>query len=105
MTSFEKRVWRLLKACPDWEFLPQVRKGAYLLDFYSEVLCLCVEADGPTHVKTKEADAIRDETLSKMGIFTLRLTPGDFVQYTPQQLFKTVEEFASPKHRLQESET
>ena len=76
LTGLEARVWRFLgeKKNP-WGFIPQFPLHGYILDFFSPVYNVALEADGPTHVNRKEADLRRDKILSKNGIETMRITP------------------------------
>lgn len=98
-TGFERKVWSFLgKENNPWGFLPQQILFGYVIDFYSLKYLLVIEADGPSHNQTRAEDNKRDADLRKHGIQTLRLDPGDFVQYTNVQLFDLIEEFASPKH-------
>ena len=95
MTRLEKKVWGMLGAeLNPWRFRPQVVVGPYTLDFLSRKVMVCIEADGPEHLKTQKADNARDAYLEKQGIMTLRLTNADFVRYTPQRLYALVEELS-----------
>jgi very-short-patch-repair endonuclease len=101
MTRLEKMVWNFLgKADGPWGFAPQVVKGPYVLDFYSQKYLLAVEADGPSHLKSAEADRKRDDYLAKQGIVTLRLTRSDFVRSQPQQLYAMMEAIIHPSNAI-----
>jgi very-short-patch-repair endonuclease len=105
MTGFEKKVWQFLgKEDGPWGFEPQQIVGPFTLDFLSRRLMLAIEADGPTHIHTVEKDMKRDKFLAKEGILVLRLTPGDFVRHTPQQLYDLVEFMARPEHAFKAEE-
>lgn len=100
MTSLERKIWDLLgKEGNVWFFKPQQELHGYLVDFYSAEFNLVIEADGPDHIWSYKEDEERDNALRAKGINTLRLTPGDLVQYTPQEIFDIIEEFCKVTHR------
>ena len=98
-TGLEKRVYKALggKNGPFF-FVPQVHILGYLVDFYSPVYMVVIEADGPDHIFTALEDAQRDEViLKKKAIRTLRLTPKDVETYTPHDLYRLVEHFITER--------
>lgn len=104
MSQFENRVWKFLggKTNP-WIFIPQVEICGFVVDFYSPVHRVVIEADGPEHQRSVEADKARDLVLlTKKGIKTMRLYPADLATLTPQRLFKVVEHFVDPANVVTE---
>ncbi len=98
MGPFELMVWKFLgKEENPWGFIPQQQHGGYIVDFYSQQFMLALEADGPVHTRQKAEDAERDADLMKLGIRTLRLTPGDFRTHSRQKIFGLIEEYVSAK--------
>lgn len=98
MGPFELMVWKFLgKEDNPWGFLPQQQHGGYIVDFYSQQFMLALEADGPVHIRQKVEDAKRDDELMKLGIRTLRLTPGDFRVHSRQKIFGLIEEYIHAK--------
>ncbi len=101
-TSFEKKVYNFLGGDGNtWGFVPQQELFGFLVDFYAPEYNLVIEADGPDHIWSWEADAERDASLEAKGIRTLRLTPGDFVAHTEQELFDVIEELCKIENRAQ----
>jgi very-short-patch-repair endonuclease len=100
-TKLEQKVWKMLGGPNNpWKFRTQVVIGPYIADFLSRKVMMCIEADGPEHLKTVEEDNKRDAWFEKQGILTLRLTYADFVRNTPQRLYALVEEMASAKNMV-----
>ena len=93
MTWGEKRLWDLLgKEGGVWGFEPQAVIGPYTLDFLSRKLLLCLEFDGPDHLKTAEKDAERDEYLYREHkIWTVRLTPAELKRLRGQKFYDFME--------------
>ena len=92
-TRLEKKVYAALggKTNP-WLFVPQVEICGFIVDFYSPVYKIVIEADGPDHALTVLQDKQRDELLlKKKGIRTLRFTPKDVETYTAQDIYRYVE--------------
>jgi len=105
MTGFESKVWKFLgKDDNPWAFMPQMSLYGYLVDFYSPKYQLVLEADGPNHLDSVQADEIRDQVLLSHGVKTLRLKPIDFVQYTGQQLFDRIEYVIHPARVVEEEQ-
>lgn len=50
----------------------------YFIDFYFPLLNLAVELDGSQHLKTKEADSVRDRFLSTCGIHVFRISHREY---------------------------
>lgn len=99
MNQFESKVWKVLggKKNP-WLFVPQVEICGYVVDFYSPVHKVVLEADGPDHDRSVLKDQERDiALLKKKSIKTLRLFPVDLSTNTPQSLFKVIEHFIKPE--------
>jgi very-short-patch-repair endonuclease len=77
-TPSEVMLWERLRSSQldGRKFRRQNSIGVYILDFYCLVERLCVEVDGSVH-KTNQAtthDEIRDATLAKLDIKTLRVS-------------------------------
>jgi len=96
-TEFERKVWKLLgKKENPWMFVPQVEILGFVVDFYSPLHRLALEADGPEHIQTAHKDRDRDKVLLiKKGIKTLRLTMDNVDFGSPQTLFRLIEHWAS----------
>ena len=98
-TSLERKVWAMMGGPNNpWNFKPQQVVGPYVCDFLSRKVMVCVEADGPEHLKTVEADNKRDAYMQKRGILTIRLTYADFVRNSNQKLYGLIEELSSARH-------
>ena len=95
MTKFEKKVWKTLgdKQNP-WLFFPQVEICGFIVDFYTPLFRVVLEADGPDHDRQIHQDRVRDlAILKRKNIRTLRLTPLDLGSYTAQDLYRLVDTF------------
>lgn len=97
MTYFEKKLWAFLGGDDNqWQFLRQfpVEGSNYFPDFYSRWHKVCIEADGPEHLKTVEADIKREKALLKLGVRMFHITPAEFFsQFQPSDLLKAVSNF------------
>lgn len=105
-TSLERRLWKLLggKKNP-WSLEQQFVLDGFILDFFSSKHLLCIEADGPKHLKSADKDAERDRILlEKHGIQTIRLTRADLNRHTKEQIFGLIEYMISPESRRLESD-
>jgi very-short-patch-repair endonuclease len=93
-TSFEIKVWNFIGATANpWFFHRQIALGGYILDFFSETNGLCLEADGPDHLKQLESDKKRDDVLYELGVRTIRLTPKDFVTRSKVEIFDLIDSY------------
>ncbi len=79
MTPEEKHLWYDFL-----RFLPMTVKrqqvvGNYILDFFIPSANIDIELDGSQHFdsKAREADEVRDSSLSSVGIKVIRYTNGD----------------------------
>jgi very-short-patch-repair endonuclease len=76
-------MWQQLRQRPDGlKFRRQHPAGPYVLDFYCEEARLCIEVDGAAHDmgSGREADELRDRSLSEAGIRTLRIAARDVLK-------------------------
>jgi Uncharacterized protein conserved in bacteria len=76
MTPQERRLWHDFLRNHPVRFQRQKTILGYIVDFYAAKAKLAVEIDGGQHM-TKEGaeyDAIRDEALQSLDIFTLRFS-------------------------------
>ena len=75
-TVAEAVLWTALKAkrLDGWRWRRQFSVGNYILDFYCPKAKLCIELDGDAHFTPDglEADAVRTEYLTQLGIRVLR---------------------------------
>lgn len=95
MTVSEQYLWSRIrkKQLGGFQFRRQVPVGPYILDFYCAAASLCVEVDGEQHEPHR--DLIRDEYLSKVGVYTLRIPSLDLFELgTPklEQWLRRIEE-------------
>jgi very-short-patch-repair endonuclease len=70
LTPAEAALWRILRSTPldGWHFRRQVPfKPLYIADFASHSARLVIEADGPSHALTFEADAQRSAWFASRG--------------------------------------
>jgi very-short-patch-repair endonuclease len=75
MSMPERILWHRLKDKQlGVNFYKQKLAMGYILDFFCPRAALCVEVDGPQHLKQKSYDANRDVVLMKKGILTMRFT-------------------------------
>lgn len=76
MTDAEKKLWQRLrkKQLLGMQFYRQKPLLNYIVDFYCPTAKLIIECDGQQHFTTEGllADQIRDQTLSELGLVTLR---------------------------------
>ncbi len=76
MTKQENILWGYLrrKQLLDIKFLRQKPFGQYILDFYAPQIKLAIELDGGQHYEesNRQNDQLRDGTLARNGIITLR---------------------------------
>jgi very-short-patch-repair endonuclease len=74
MSVSEQVLWNMLrKDRAGFHFRRQVRVDCYFLDFYCARAKLCVEVDGEQHANQRVHDSVRDQTLRRLGIETLRI--------------------------------
>ena len=79
MTPEEKHLWYdFLKLLP-MTVKRQYVVGNYILDFFIPSVNIAIELDGSQHFdpKAREADEVRDSSLSSVGIKVIRYTNGD----------------------------
>ena len=76
MTESEELVWERIrkKQLQGMRFRRQVSIGGYVVDFYCPRLRLAIEIDGSSHdrLENREYDALREETLTELGVHVLR---------------------------------
>ena len=79
MSRPQRVLWEALvrnRAFAPYRFHSEVPVRAWVMDFYCRTLRLCIEVDGPHHLRPKKRmkDALRDAILlDKEGIVTLRI--------------------------------
>ena len=79
MTKEEKHLWYDFLRMYPIKFTRQKVLGEYIADFYSAEAGIVIELDGSQHFdpKAREADEVRDSSLSSVGIKVIRYTNGD----------------------------
>jgi len=83
MTLPEVVLWQQLRHRPGGlKFRRQHPAGPYVLDFYCETACLCIEVDGAIHGfgDSPIADEYRDRWLAEAGIRTIRVAARDILE-------------------------
>ena len=79
MTKEERKLWyEFLKPLP-LPFKRQKIFGNYIVDFYCASAKLVIELDGSQHYEEqgKQADILRDQHLSELGLTVLRYSNAD----------------------------
>ncbi len=92
LTPAEAVLWMLLRTPPLdlWHFRRQVTFGnLYIADFVSHSAQLVIEADGPSHQLTGQADAVRTAWFEAQGYQVIRFQNSDIVR-DRQSVFLTV---------------
>ena len=74
-----------------FKFRRQVPIEHYFLDFYCAEAKICVELDGEQHEDRKDKDQRRDETLTTIGIKTIRIPNLDLFEDTHLELTRWLE--------------
>jgi very-short-patch-repair endonuclease len=95
-TNVEKKIWDWMGRDQNpWGFRCQIPIHGFVLDFFSEVHNVCLEADGPVHHRQEqiEKDIKRDKILLDKGIRTIRLTPMAIRKYGPNRVYEYVDNF------------
>lgn len=99
MSASEKHLWaRIRKKQLGFQFKRQVPVGPHILDFYCPAASLCVEVDGEQHDSYR--DLVRDEYMSQLGIYTLRIPSLDlFVIGSPvlEQWLRRISELCAAR--------
>ena len=83
MTPPEVILWQALRERPaGLKFRRQHPAGPYILDFYCDIIRLCVEVDGEVHEREgrPERDAIRDEWLRLRRVTVLRIPAAEVLK-------------------------
>ncbi|MDD5686359.1 MAG: endonuclease domain-containing protein [Elusimicrobia bacterium] len=82
-TDAERKLWFILRnrSLSGVKFRRQFSIGRYILDFYSPVYKLGIEADGGQHYEDegKKRDELRTKELSKFGVEILRFSDRDIL--------------------------
>jgi very-short-patch-repair endonuclease len=95
MTSFEKKIWKLLGAEDNpYGFSRQIPICGYIVDFFAPKYNAIIEADGPEHFYSTTYDQTRDQILfQEKNIRTLRIRPIDLQIHTPLELCEWIDGF------------
>jgi very-short-patch-repair endonuclease len=94
MTPPEKSLWSALRNdALILHFRRQQVIAGYIIDFYCASAKLAVEIDGDSHLHRTGHDALRDRTLAKMGIRTLRISNQEVQQDVKRVLRKISDQF------------
>jgi len=101
MTPQEKILWHALRndALDAFHFRRQQLVAGYIVDFYCASANLAIEIDGASHLNRTEHDALRDRTLSEMGITTLRISNNE-VDRDLDGVLRRIAESTSPPNPL-----
>lgn len=90
MTDAEQLIWKLLRnrTVGGFKFRRQHPVQSFILDFYCHEALLAIELDGGQHAEVwqKAKDKNRDNTLSELGIKTLRYWNHHVLQHTESVL-------------------
>ena len=83
MTDAEKRLWSKLRAKQilGLQFYRQKPLLNFIVDFYCPAANLVIECDGGQHFTNEglEADRVRDEALTQLGLKVLRFDNGQVI--------------------------
>ena len=86
-TESERALWAALRANQlGPQFRRQVVLHGWILDFFCKEKQLAVEVDGPYHMARVKEDSIRDSTLARCGIRTMRFTDEQVLDNLPSVL-------------------
>ena len=96
-TRAERRLWSWLRdrRFDGWKFRRQYPYIGYILDFYCEELCVCIEVDGRVHDYTFEYDEARTTKLIAHGIRVIRIKNEDLMRQ-PQEVADWLREQLRP---------